>query len=84
VKRARRDAGPFLRRRQVGSPASRRFEGGNRDVTVRVFPGLNHLFLADPASTPDASTYAALPSKQVPAEVPGTLADWLVERLHAR
>jgi fermentation-respiration switch protein FrsA (DUF1100 family) len=59
-------------------------EGGNRDVTVRLFPGLNHLFLADPAGTPDPSTYAALPSKQVPAEVLGTLADWLAERLHAR
>ena len=56
-------------------------EGGNRDVTVRVFPGLNHLFLMDPAGTPDASTYATLPSKQVPPEVLGTLADWIVERL---
>jgi hypothetical protein len=58
-------------------------EGGNRDVTVRLFPGLNHLFLADPAGTPDPSTYATLPSRQVPAEVLGALADWLAERLRA-
>jgi dienelactone hydrolase len=55
--------------------------GGNRDVTVRVFPALNHLFLADPAGTPDPAAYARLPEKRVPAEVLGTLADWLARRL---
>lgn len=59
-------------------------EGGNRDVTVRVFPGLNHLFLHDPAGAPDPAGYAALPDKQVPAAVLGALADWLAERLRAR
>jgi dienelactone hydrolase len=55
--------------------------GGNRDVTVRVFPGLNHLFLHDPEGTADPALYARLPEKRVPAEVLGTLADWLAQRL---
>lgn len=57
---------------------------GNGDVTVRVFPALNHLFLHDPAGTADAALYAALPDKRVPAEVLGTLANWLADRLRAR
>lgn len=59
-------------------------EGGNRDVTVRVFPGLNHLFLADPGDSATPGGYASLPSKEVPPEVLDALADWLVERLRAR
>jgi dienelactone hydrolase len=59
-------------------------DAGNRDVTVRVFPGLNHLFLPDAAGTADPALYAALPDKRVPGEVLGVLADWLVERLGAR
>jgi dienelactone hydrolase len=59
-------------------------EGGSTDVTVTVFPELNHLFLHDPVGTADPAHYARLPSKQVPAEVLGALADWLVERLGAR
>lgn len=55
--------------------------GGNRDVTVRIFPELNHLFLRDPVGTADVQHYAALPSRQVPAEVLGTLADWLAAKL---
>jgi dienelactone hydrolase len=58
--------------------------GGNRDVTVRVFPALNHLFLPDPEGTADAARYAALPDKRVPADVLGALADWLADRLGAR
>jgi len=49
--------------------------GGNRDVTVRVFPETNHLFVADPSGNPTG--YAALPSKQVRSEVLGAIADWL-------
>lgn len=56
-------------------------EGGNRNVTVRVLPGLNHLFLPDPGGRADPAGYAALMDTQVPAEVLDTLADWLVERL---
>lgn len=56
-------------------------EGGNRQVTVRVFPGLNHLFLRDPGDRVDPAAYATLPDKQVPAEVLGALADWLAATL---
>jgi len=52
---------------------------GNRNVTVRVFPQTNHLFLTDPDGNP--SRYAALPSKTVRADVLGAIADWLSIRL---
>jgi dipeptidyl aminopeptidase/acylaminoacyl peptidase len=55
--------------------------GGDREVTVRVFPDVNHLFLHDPAGTAGIATYAALPSKSVPADVLTTLGDWLATRL---
>lgn len=51
--------------------------GGNRDVTVRVFPGLDHLFLADPVGNP--AGYGALPSKRIGPEVLGTIADWITK-----
>ncbi len=54
---------------------------GNRDVTLRVFAGLNHLFVPDPEGTANVQRYAALPSKQVAPEVLGALADWLAARL---
>jgi dienelactone hydrolase len=54
-------------------------EGGNRDVTVRVFADVNHLFLHDPDGTPQG--YSALDSMAVPGEVLGVLADWLTDRL---
>jgi dipeptidyl aminopeptidase/acylaminoacyl peptidase len=53
--------------------------GGNRDVTLKVFPSTNHLFLTDPIGNP--SGYASLPSKNVRPDVLGTIADWLAERL---
>lgn len=55
--------------------------GGDEDVTVRVFPDLDHLFLHDPVGTAGLAEYAALPSKEVPAEVLTTLGDWLRKRL---
>lgn len=58
-------------------------EGGNRDVTVREFPGLNHLFLPDPGGAVAPGAYARLPSKEVPGEVLGALAEWLAARLGA-
>lgn len=51
--------------------------GGDRDVTVRVFPGLDHLFLAD--STGNPAGYATLPSKRIGGEVLGTIADWIAK-----
>jgi dienelactone hydrolase len=54
-------------------------EAGNRDVTERVFPGLNHLFL--PAKTGAVSEYSSLSTNSIPDEVMKQLTDWLVEKL---
>ena len=53
--------------------------GGNRDVTVKIFPATNHLFLAD--SSGEGAGYAALPVHTVRPEVVGTVVEWLVKRL---
>jgi dipeptidyl aminopeptidase/acylaminoacyl peptidase len=55
--------------------------GGNRDVSLRVLPEVNHLFLRDPDGTANVQRYAGLPSKDVPPEVLGALADWLAAKL---
>lgn len=55
---------------------------GNRDVTLRVFPGLNHLFL--PAKTGASSEYSSLETTSIPEEVLTVLSDWLQGKLHAR
>lgn len=52
--------------------------GGNKDVTTRVFPGLDHLFLNDP--TGNWTGYAALPSRQLGPAVLGAIADWISTR----
>jgi dienelactone hydrolase len=56
--------------------------GGNRDVTVRTFPRLNHLFLPTDGDGSPAE-YSALPSTAVPAEVLDTIAGWLAQRLRS-
>ena len=56
--------------------------GGNRDVTVRVFPEMNHLFIHDPDGNP--AGYVRLPSNKVMPDVLGALADWLVLKLGAK
>jgi alpha-beta hydrolase superfamily lysophospholipase len=56
-------------------------QGGNRDVTLRVFPGLNHLFLVSPNGTGDPAEYAALREVTLPLDVLDTLANWLAARL---
>lgn len=53
--------------------------GGNRDVTVHVFPALNHLFVPDASGEP--SGYATLKIGRVSPDVLGMLADWLVVKL---
>ena len=59
--------------------------GGNRDVTVRMFPATNHLFLADSSGAftdvSGALRYTKLPSLHVRPEVLGAIADWLSDRL---
>jgi len=55
-------------------------DGGNLDVTMRVFPNLNHLFLRDPDGHPLG--YARL-DPNVEPEVVRVAVDWLVRRLGA-
>jgi uncharacterized protein len=57
-------------------------EGGNDDVTTRLFPGLNHMFLPDPEG--HAAAWPFLPSTQLPSVVITTLAEWLAETLYER
>jgi alpha-beta hydrolase superfamily lysophospholipase len=52
--------------------------GGNRRVTVRVFPETNHLFVTD---TIGGFSYEKLPSLAVRKDVLGAIADWLSETL---
>lgn len=55
--------------------------GGNKDVTVRVFPNLNHLFL--PAKTGAENEYAALETYNLSDDLLATIADWLQLKLRA-
>ena len=52
---------------------------GNRDVTLRVLPATNHLFLPDTSGDP--AGYPALPARAIPRETLGIIADWLAARL---
>lgn len=52
---------------------------GNGDVTVRIFEGVNHIFVRDPVGDP--RRYEALPSFEVGPEVLGAIADWTAARL---
>jgi dienelactone hydrolase len=55
-------------------------EGGNKDVTARVLPDLNHLFVHDTDGFPP--NYAKLPPPiMVHADVLKMIDDWLVQRL---
>jgi CubicO group peptidase (beta-lactamase class C family)/dienelactone hydrolase len=52
--------------------------GGNRDVTTKIFPAMNHLFAHDPVGFP--ANYAKLPNLRLEPEVVGLVADWLTQR----
>ena len=52
---------------------------GNKDVSVRVFPNLNHLFLT--AKTGAFSEYTSLETSVVGDEVLKALGDWLASKL---
>jgi alpha-beta hydrolase superfamily lysophospholipase len=54
--------------------------GGNRDVTVRIFPNLNHLFLPTDGDGSPAE-YPGLKQHTLPAEVLDALETWLVRKL---
>jgi dienelactone hydrolase len=53
-------------------------DGGNRDVTLQVFPELNHFFIRQPGGAP--SGYTTLPTNLASAEVLGVAADWIVRK----
>jgi dienelactone hydrolase len=52
---------------------------GNRHVTVRTFPRMNHLMVEDPSGSP--LRYPSLPSFEVRQDLRGVLADWLARTL---
>lgn len=55
-------------------------EGGNKDVTARILPDLNHLFVHDTDGFP--ANYAKLPAPiMMQADVVQMITDWLVQRL---
>jgi dienelactone hydrolase len=54
---------------------------GNRDVTMKIFPNLNHLFVPDSNGFPGG--YTSLPSMKVDPAVIGMVVDWLAKRLAA-
>lgn len=64
---------------QAGELAAAIREGGNGDVTVRLFPEVNHLLVHDPSGA--FGGYASLPSMKVEPAVLGAVADWLAARL---
>jgi hypothetical protein len=54
-------------------------KAGNRNVTVKVYPDRNHLFLPDPSGNP--AGYTRLTSGKIGPEVMGQIADWLAQTL---
>jgi dienelactone hydrolase len=64
---------------QAGAIGAALREAGNRDVTVRVLPDRNHLFLPDSIGNP--AGYVRLSSGKIGPDVMGEIANWLVRRL---
>jgi dienelactone hydrolase len=54
--------------------------GGDRDVTVRVLPDVNHLFLDDPSGDP--ARYPLLEARAIRPEILDIIGEFLVSRLH--
>jgi CubicO group peptidase (beta-lactamase class C family)/dienelactone hydrolase len=66
--------------KQVPEWAAAFRQSGNRDVTAKVLPGLNHLFVVDADGFPLG--YAKLPAPvRVDSQAVGVIADWLAQRL---
>jgi len=57
-------------------------DGGNRDVTVRLIPGVSHSLLYDPVGL--ASGWVYLPGFLTAPEVSRSASDWMADRLRAR
>jgi dienelactone hydrolase len=53
---------------------------GNRDVTGKILPGLNHLFIPDPDGFPGGYAKLRVPLRVDPSVV-GMVADWLAQKL---
>jgi hypothetical protein len=53
--------------------------GGNRDVTVRIFPGVSHSLLPDPDGL--GSGWVLLPAFRTSPQILETVADWTSARL---
>ena len=51
---------------------------GNRDVTVRLFPGVSHSFLPDPYGI--SSNWATLPGFMTSPEALRAITDWIGAR----
>jgi hypothetical protein len=66
---------------QAGKLATAIRSNGNADVTVHLFPGLDHLFVPDPSGQP--AGYVDLKSARVTPTVLGMIADWLVVHMSA-
>ena len=64
---------------EAGRLAAAMRAGGNRRVTVRTFPRMNHLMLDDPSG--DVRGYGALKNLRVRRDLLGVLADWLATTL---
>jgi dienelactone hydrolase len=56
--------------------------GGNKDVTVRIFPTTDHLMLEDPTGD-FTDGYAHVKSNKVSPVILGALSDWLVAKIGA-
>ena len=56
-------------------------EGGNADVTLRILPAVDHLFLQDRSGHPGG--YSRLTSRRIPGSVLDELGDWAQQRLAA-
>jgi len=65
---------------QADTLATAMRRGGNRAVTVRIFPRLNHLFLPSPTDGSPAE-YPSLKETAVPVAVLDTIAVWLERKL---
>lgn len=57
-------------------------DAGNRQVTVRVFPQANHLFVQDPDGNP--ANYTKLPSGMVRADVLRELTAWALKTMRTK
>lgn len=73
-------AGATYTAEEVAEQAAAFRKGGNRDVTARVVPNVNHFFVQDSDGFPGG--YAKLaPPVTVRRDVVGMIADWLAPRL---